>query len=333
MLTASALLWTRIAAGVCLLIVVNLVYSLWKMQNQVAAGKVWSKTSGRIAASSTSRPDVDSSADSTDSTVEIRYQYRVGEKDFESKRIKFGGHAGMTQIDAAALVARYPAGATVDVYYDPKVPFHAVLEPGNKTNRTPLIVFLILFSMATAILLAHSIAGRVLKTAGGFPMFGLALPLLAVIIGIAAFVQYFMLRQQESASLRWPSVQGRITAANIAVEERDEEDDGSNRIRTVRLYRPDVQFAYSVGGSELHGNSRTWGWAALYPDEDSARKEIAKYTTGASVPVFYDPSRPGNAILEPRNRSGNAAQLIFGAMFFLGGALMFWAFATTPGWQ
>jgi hypothetical protein len=83
----------------------------------------------------------------------------------------------------------------------------------------------------------------------------------------------------------------------------------------------------------LHGSVWKWGWTALYPDADSARKTIAKYTVGASVPVFYDPAKPDDAMLEPDNRSGTAATLVFGAMFALGGGFMFWAFATLGGWQ
>lgn len=331
MLTSSALLWTRIGAGVCLLIVANLVYALWTSKQQVAAGKRWSKTVGKIVGSSVSSPQV-MSGDEAECTVDIRYQYRVGAKDFEGSRIRFGGHAQMSQMAADALTAKYPQGAAIDVFYDPKVPAHAVLEPSNKSNVTGIVIFLILFGIASVVLVAHGIAGKVLTTSGGLPMFALALPLLAILVGVAAFAQYFIQRGQQSASMRWPSVPGKITQVNIAVEQR-EDDSHEGQIRTIRLYRPDIRYSYNIGNRELHGSVWKWGWTALYPDEDSARKTIAKYTIGASVPVFYDPAKPDDAMLEPGNRSGTAATLVFGAMFALGGGFMFWAFATMGGWQ
>lgn len=254
MLTASALLWTRVGAGICLLIVANLIYSLWKMPSQVAAGKIRAKTSGKV-------PTL------------------------------------------------------------------------GKASRTPLVVFLIVFGTVDTILIVHSIAGKVLTSAGGFPLFGLALPLLAIVVGIAAFLQFFMQRAQANASLRWPSTTGKITLADVVMDQRRDDDHDGNRDRTVTVYRPDVRYAYTVGGREFDGSAWKWGWIAFYPDEPSAWKAIAKYATGARVSVFYDPAAPENAILEPGDRSGSWGSVVFGAMFVIGGGLMFWVFATTPGWQ
>jgi len=334
MLTASALLWTRIAAGVCLFVVANLAYGLWRSGRQVSAGRGWPRTAGKIIVSKVSHSAIVSSEERANSSVDLRYSYRVAGKDYEAARVRFGGRASLTSMAADAMAARYPQGASVDVYYDPKAPSRAVLEPGNSSNKTGLIVFLVVFSMIAAVLVAHSIAGKVLTTAGGFPLFGLLLPLSAVLIGLAAFVQYFIRRRQASASTRWPSTPGRITLADIAMEQRTENDDDSSRpTRTIRLYRPDLRFSYAVDGREFHGSTWRWGWTALHSDEASARKEIAKYAVGAQVPVFYDPAQPETAVLEPANRSGSAATLVFGGLFVIGGALMFWVFATTGGWR
>jgi Protein of unknown function (DUF3592) len=323
MLTASALLWTRIAAGVCLFLVANFVTALWKLKRQVGAGKFWSKASGKIVAATVSRPQVIASDDNDDdNTVEIRYRYRVGDKDFESTRVKFGGHAAMSQIAADQLVARYPQGAGVDVYYDPKTPSHAVLEPGNKSNPAALIVFLVVFVVISTVLIAHSIAGKVLTTPSGVPLFVFVLPLFAIMIAVAAFVQYVQLRRVENASASWPASPGRIMLASVVMEQRTDDEH-----RIVRHYRPEVQFSYSVGGREFHGDRWKWGWTALYSDEASAKAAIAKYASGAVTAVFYNPEKPEEAILEPGNRGGTGAQLLFGAMFGFGGILMLWAFS------
>ncbi|MEH2511961.1 hypothetical protein V1291_003315 [Nitrobacteraceae bacterium AZCC 1564] len=326
MLSASQLLWTRIGAGVCLFMVANQIYALWKVRSRVGAGKSWSRTSGKIITSTLSQPDVPRKGGETDATVDIRYQYQVSGKSFEGKRIKFGGQGGMTRVAAEQLVAKYPIGAAVDVYYDPKSPVRSALEPRNKSSVVSHIVFLAVFSVISIVLIAHSIAGKVLTNSNGMPLFAFLLPLLAIFVGIGAFVQYIMQRKQISASMRWPTVLGKITEVGVVAEERHEDDDdGRTRITTV--YRSDVQYAYAVGGREFHSNKWNWGWTAFYPDEASARAPVAEYTVGASVPVFYNPQNPEEAILEPGNKDGRGAQLIFGAMFVIAGAIMLWAFS------
>ncbi len=175
MLSASQLLWTRIGAGLCLFMVANQIYALWRMRNQVAAGKFWSRTSGKIVTSTFSQPDVPRKGGETDATVDIRYQYQVSGKNFKGKRVKFGGQGGMTQFAAEQLVAKYPVGAAVQVYYDPKSPLHAALEPRNKSSVVPHVVLLIVFAVISIVLVAHSIAGKVLTNANGMPLFGFLL--------------------------------------------------------------------------------------------------------------------------------------------------------------
>ncbi|CAN5228125.1 DUF3592 domain-containing protein [soil metagenome] len=329
MLTASALLWTRIGAGVCLLVVANLIYALFKTWRQVAAGKVWARTTGKITVSKVSRPGSPGKGDETATMVEVRYQYRAGDRDFEGNQIKFGGHAGMSALAADEIAAKYPLGATVDVYYDPKTPGHAALEPSNKSNVVALVVFLVVFTVISAVLTAHAIAGRVLYTQNGVPLFGFTLPLFSILVAIAAFMQYVVQRRRDSASKAWPTVWGKIIHAGIVTEQREEkrDDDGDSQIRIITRYRPDVRFAYIVDGREFHSGTWKWGWTSLYPDEQGAKAATAKYAAGTSVPVFYNATKPDEAVLEPGNRSGSRVQLMFGAVFALGGLLMLWAFS------
>jgi len=328
MLNASALLGTRIAAGVCLFVVANLVYALIKMRKRMAAGKNWPRAVGTIIASSATQSAVSRTGNDT-ATVEVRYRYRVGSKDYEGTRIRFGGQARMSALAADEIVARYPRGATIEVFHDPKSPSQAVLEPGNSGNVTALVALLVVFVAIGAVLTAHAIAGRVLYAANGAPLFAFLLPLFAIMVGIASCVQYVLLRRQAAASATWPTVWGKITRAAVVAEEREDRDGDDGTIRTVTRYRPDVQFAYTVGGRDFHGNTWTHGWTAYYPSEDAARAAIAKYNAGTSVPVFYNATRPGEAVLEPGG-SSFATSLVFGAMFGLGGLLMLWAFSVVP---
>jgi hypothetical protein len=114
MLDATQLLATQIAAGVCLLIFVGLAYNLLRLRRRMEASKAWIKGEGDIIASEAKIPPSHRSDDAV-----IRYRYRVSDQIYESDCIKFGGQGPMSRAFADALVAKYPLGARVDVYFDP----------------------------------------------------------------------------------------------------------------------------------------------------------------------------------------------------------------------
>lgn len=61
-----------------------------------------------------------------------------------------------------------------------------------------------------------------------------------------------------------------------------------------------------------------------------AEKVTGQYSKGQQVAVYYDHSQPDIAVLEPENRQGSLAPLVFGAIFAVGGAL-FLAFFINVG--
>jgi len=68
----------------------------------------------------------------------VRYAYEVGGVPYTSDRVRFGersaerGDRGQERAREAA--GRYPAGAAVDVYYDPAIPSRSVLETGRQST-------------------------------------------------------------------------------------------------------------------------------------------------------------------------------------------------------
>jgi hypothetical protein len=75
------------------------------------------------------------------------------------------------------MAARYPVGAIVDVHVEPANPGNAVLDPaetGTLTARTLAATF----GIIAAVLIAHAIAGQVLYSSNGVPLFAFLLPAL-----------------------------------------------------------------------------------------------------------------------------------------------------------
>ena len=60
---------------------------------------------------------------------DVRYEYLVGDRHFVSDRIMFT-HRGFSKSETQRLVDAYPVNKIIAVYFDPKTPDSAVLEPG-----------------------------------------------------------------------------------------------------------------------------------------------------------------------------------------------------------
>jgi hypothetical protein len=75
----------------------------------------------------------------------VRYAFEVRGRTYESERMAIGAPAAPDASDAAdarRLVERYPAGAGVDVWFDPGDPRRSVLERGVPTSQIAAAVVL-----------------------------------------------------------------------------------------------------------------------------------------------------------------------------------------------
>jgi hypothetical protein len=62
-------------------------------------------------------------------SAEITYRYQVAENDYTGTRLAYGAWSSSAAY-AQGVLARYPNGKKVSVYYSPSHPEQAVLEPG-----------------------------------------------------------------------------------------------------------------------------------------------------------------------------------------------------------
>jgi hypothetical protein len=108
---------------------------------------------------------------------------------------------------------------------------------------------------------------------------------------------------------------------------QDTSNDNKAIIRMIRRYQVDLRYAYQVGKRDFVGTAGNWGWTEIYGLRELAEKAAGQYSQGQRVTVYYDPDQPGNAVLEPDNRKGSMAPLIFAAICAIFG-LVFLAFFT-----
>jgi hypothetical protein len=158
------------------------------------------------------------------------------------------------------------------------------------------------------------------------PLFAFALPGLAIVAAVLAVASFVRTRRLAAASARWPTAAGTITASNVIEEEiEDKSNDNKALIRKIHRFQVDLRYAYQVGKRDFVGTSANWGWTAIYGLRELAEKAASQYQKGQPVTVYYDPDRPGHAVLEPDSRRGSLAPLIFGTIAAVvgGGMLAF----------
>lgn len=95
------------------------------------------------------------------------------------------------------------------------------------------------------------------------------------------------------------------------IEDRSDNNTDKNIIRKIHRFQVDLRYAYRVDNRDFVGANVGWGWTAIYGLRELAEKAASQYTPGRPVTVYYDPKQPGNAVLEPDDRKGSVAPLIF----------------------
>jgi hypothetical protein len=136
--------------------------------------------------------------------------------------------------------------------------------------------------------------------------------LVAIPFVIVAIVLIFLAirsGRKASVSKSWPATTGKILAAGI--EPRRSHSDGG----TSTSYYPVVQYEYTVNGQRYLGNRITFGMDVGYGWTGMAQRQIANYAPGANVAVFYDPSEPGNAVLE--RTGGTSSKILWVVAIFI----------------
>lgn len=258
---------------------------------EVRKAAQWPSAMGKVTRSSVEAHHSKGTSD----TVQVRnmpvvtYEFTANGRKWTGDRISIGEDSGGA--NTQATLQRYPVGAMVKVYYDPKNPKDCVLErdPPAGMGKGCLIglaalivaglVIWYLVSHATQLLGSHLPKGNAPLTVFA-TCFGLLL-LLAVIAG----------RRASRIAADWPAVRGQIVVSEVEAIHKYED----GRSRTT--YAPAVEYAYQIGGHDYRGRQIKFA-IGVSGTQRYAEKVIARYPLGSAVDVHYDPTNPSNAALE-----------------------------------
>jgi len=70
----------------------------------------------------------------------LQYSYRVGGNEYQSGRVFWGGNEGREK-HMASVVETYPTGSNVRIFYDPKNPAEAVLDPIQNSGSRQVVLY------------------------------------------------------------------------------------------------------------------------------------------------------------------------------------------------
>jgi len=113
--------------------------------------------------------------------------------------------------------------------------------------------------------------------------------------------------QKAEASDSWPTTQGLITESYV--KHSYDDDDGNT-------YSAEITYEYIVKGRQYIGNQTTSLEVSTNRRSD-AEAIVEKYKQGHSVLVYYNPTAPKEALLEPGVQSMTWLLAILGGAFVL----------------
>jgi hypothetical protein len=91
-------------------------------------------------------------------SAHVKYRDAVDGEKMESTMLRFRDISINRLKHVKATLERYPQGASITVYYDPRNPAHSVLEPGDKTGILVHVIAGAIFFLAGSGLLALTYA-------------------------------------------------------------------------------------------------------------------------------------------------------------------------------
>lgn len=295
-------------APMVLLVVVALITKLVETRR---ASK-WAQTTGRIVKSGMEarHHQFAGEAETVTNTPAVRYEFSAGGVKYTGARIAIGGNSGA----AETVLARYPAGKSVAVFYDPSDPNECVLE--RDIPKGILSGCLLMAALAAA-----AAAGIYYATTNATRLIGNYIPapehapfVVAIsCFGLVVFLFFFGYRRYVKSARAWPTVPGRVLESRVDSYETRE----NGRLRTTCT--PVIEYAYAVHGNEYRGRQIRLG-LAVEGSRTLAEKTVARYPQGSEVVVHYDPANAANAALE---RPGGYPWLLLVVAAFCFGAAIF----------
>lgn len=142
--------------------------------------------------------------------------------------------------------------------------------------------------------------------------------LAAIDVFLVGFILFNLLNIIKALrSQQWPSTQGCITRANFrSIQSAGSSQDSSNYI--------DLSYTYDVLGQQFSAQRVAFGLGKQVRSRAVLRELIEQYKGGQAVTVYYNPSNPEQAVLEPANLRHIRGNIVVGVIFLVTLSYFLW---------
>lgn len=129
----------------------------WVVLQNARVSESWPMTDGEITYS---QIQISTDDDGTSYHADVRFVYVAEDRRYEADTVSFGQYGSSDRNHAAGIVARYPVGQRVTVYYDPAKPETAVLEPGVTLGSYLILGLGMIFLITSLIMIPIGFVSR-----------------------------------------------------------------------------------------------------------------------------------------------------------------------------
>jgi hypothetical protein len=231
----------------------------------------------------------------TKNFADVHYEFSVAGKTYTGSRIDLSVDSGNFQV--AEILARYPAGKVVSVFYKPTNPNECILERDDPKNlRQGWFAVAVLVALCVGAVVGVGRLAEIVRGAVAIPK----LTPLVVALGLFSFFLAIFARMigQKSRAMRgWSKTQGQIV--HSAVEETQEQHNrpGMARDYSQTMYVSRVVYKYEAGGNSYQGDNT--GTAVGSNTPALAAKYVARFPLNATVDVAFNPQVSTESTLDP----------------------------------
>ncbi len=264
----------------------------------------------------------------------VVYEYKVGNHRYKGKRISVGEQ--MPDFQVRETLEKYPIGAAVDVYYNPKLPGQSVLERDLPPNFTKAFTGLILSLLAAAIILPVGLNEFTSRVAAYIDNPNNAV-IVTVLLGMVIFIVLltFVFQRQFQEAADWPTTSGKVDSSFVeACLSSTPISDNSSVFKRTVVYQPKVIYSYEVRGQIYKGDRLAIGgifagsvaawlfgrfkiigdtdkhtdFVDTTPDKRGnpnsvpawVKRKVLSYPKDMALRVFYNPENPAQAVIEKK---------------------------------
>jgi hypothetical protein len=303
MKTTPALLVQGFFVACVLLFLVAVVVKLVEARRMAR----WPRTMGRITKSEQGFALTRTSGENiprNERVANIAYTFEVDGREYTGHRFTLAER--VPEDEVGEILARYPKGKLVPVFYNPTDPEDSTLERDVPKGALLGCLAMLVFGIVGVVGIVFGASMGPAMVTSAFPKAHAPLVLISGGIGVVLLLVAVGLLKSSLAARKWPKTTGTVTLSEVHDFElarnrsRPSVSYGSSR---QAKYMPVVEYSYKVAG-KTHTSRMVRLDTEVAGSRAYAEKLASRYPAGKIVRVLYDPTNPSRAALEVHSEIG-----------------------------